>query len=675
MKLKGVVLHKISHKLLSAFVFISLLIGLICYITLRTYTRINDRHDTISTKSLPLVQHLDDMKLHGVQLISSTTELGYILAETRNHNFKAENQENTEVEQVQQTCIDCHRAYENFTQKVDLSLAKNRNNLQQIQQKGMQLHVLSEQFIEANKRVNNTPAALEAKEKLEEIEIAFLNAVDHALENMKTSFHKDQSQLSVAIAKSYRQVLIIGIAALLLSLLLGTLIARSISIPIVHLTHVTKRFSKGDLAVKIIPDSTSEIGTLQSSFNEMAMRIQTLISQLETEVAQTQKAEELLRQSSRRMTLILETAEEGIMGLDVKGKHTFINPMACQLLGYSTEELLGKHHHEYYHHSQKDGTPYPLKKCPIYSTFKTGRTHHSIEVFWTKDGRHFPVELKCYPILEGNTLYGAVVVFNDITERLKAEQQLIEAKNRAVKSDVLKSAFLANMSHEIRTPMNGILGFASILKYGDPTPEEQDKYVSIIEESGNRMLNIINDIIDLSKIEAGLMGVKLVESSINDQLQYIFTFFKPEASEKGINMALKNTLPANQDVILTDREKLFAILTNLVKNAIKFTLQGSIELACIVSSSHEDGTPSELLFSVKDSGIGIPENKQKAVFDRFIQADVSHKLSSQGTGLGLSITKAYVELLGGKIWVESQVDVGSTFFFTLTNKAEFKVQH
>jgi CheY-like chemotaxis protein len=214
------------------------------------------------------------------------------------------------------------------------------------------------------------------------------------------------------------------------------------------------------------------------------------------------------------------------------------------------------------------------------------------------------------------------------------------------------------MSHEIRTPMNGILGFADLLKNPDLTGDEQQKYIRIIEKSGARMLNIINDIVDTSKIEAGLMKVEIKESNINEQIEYIYNFFKPEVDAKGVKLSCKSGLPADEAILKTDREKLFAILTNLVKNAIKYTNEGSIDFGYIKKGNN-------LEFYVKDTGIGIPKDRQSAIFERFIQADISDKYAHQGAGLGLSITKAYIGMLGGKIRVESKEGVGSVFYFTL----------
>ena len=237
-------------------------------------------------------------------------------------------------------------------------------------------------------------------------------------------------------------------------------------------------------------------------------------------------------------------------------------------------------------------------------------------------------------------------------------EDLIRAKERAEESDRLKSAFLANMSHEIRTPMNGILGFADLLKEPGLSADMQREYISIIEKSGQRLLNIINDIIDISIIEAGLTEIHLSETMVVEPLNYILAFFTPEANAKGLKLTVRNSLNPNDTRLITDLEKLYAILINLVKNAVKFTDSGEIEVGC----QRKDDF---LLFYVKDTGIGIPVDRQAAVFERFIQADIEDRMARQGAGLGLAITKAYVEMLGGNLWVESKEGEGSVFCFTL----------
>jgi CheY-like chemotaxis protein/nitrogen-specific signal transduction histidine kinase len=247
---------------------------------------------------------------------------------------------------------------------------------------------------------------------------------------------------------------------------------------------------------------------------------------------------------------------------------------------------------------------------------------------------------------------------NDITERKHAEAELIKAKGQAEESNRLKSAFLTNMSHEIRTPMNGILGFTELLKEPNLTAEEQQDFISTIEQSGERLLNTINSIVDISKIESGMMKVDIKESSINEQIEFIYNFFKPEVENKGIKFFFKNGLQSKEAIIKTDPEKIIALLTNLVKNAIKFTAKGSVEFGYVKKGEY-------LEFFVKDTGVGIPQNQHGIIFERFRQGSESYNRGYEGSGLGLSISKSYVEMLGGEIWVESEEGLGSTFYFTI----------
>jgi CheY-like chemotaxis protein len=204
-----------------------------------------------------------------------------------------------------------------------------------------------------------------------------------------------------------------------------------------------------------------------------------------------------------------------------------------------------------------------------------------------------------------------------------------------------------------------------LLKTPNLSGDEQQLYISVIEKSGERMLNIINDIISISKIESGLMEVRIQESNMNEQIEYVYKFFKPEIEAKGIQFSFKELLSVKEATINTDREKVYAVLTNLVKNAIKFTEKGTIEFGYHIKGNF-------LEFYVKDSGIGVPKDRQEAIFERFIQADIDDKMARQGAGLGLSISKAYVEMLGGKLWVEGEEGKGSLFYFTLPCDAETK---
>lgn len=261
-----------------------------------------------------------------------------------------------------------------------------------------------------------------------------------------------------------------------------------------------------------------------------------------------------------------------------------------------------------------------------------------------------------------------MVSLNDITKRKQTENELIKAKEKAEENERLKTAFLANMSHEIRTPMNGILGFADLLKDLNLRSDEQQKYIEIIEKSGNRLLNIINNIISLSKIESQQIEVSVTDTNVNEQVEFIYQFFKPETEQKKLHLTFQNALSDKDAYIKTDVEKLYAVLTNLVKNAIKFTQTGSIEFGYTLKDKF-------LEFYVKDTGPGIPDEQKEIIFERFRQGSESLSRNYEGAGLGLSISKGYVEILGGKIWVKNnrdvnslngnQINTGSIFYFTL----------
>ncbi len=308
-----------------------------------------------------------------------------------------------------------------------------------------------------------------------------------------------------------------------------------------------------------------------------------------------------------------------------------------------------------------------IKRALHEQDLKTKKKHAEAELRIKNRELIFQIEEKEIQAAELMAANKELTFQNQENEKLTA--QLIAAKEKAEESDRLKSSFLANMSHEIRTPLNGILGFTELLKEPELEDEQKMYYLSVLEKSGARLLNIINDIMCISKIESAQMSVSISEINVNEQMDEIFAFFKPEAEQKGLQIFYRNTMQLNDTYIRTDKEKLFAILTNLLKNAIKFTKKGSIEFgfgsvggrdkACLVS------TNETIEFYVKDTGIGITPDKLGFVFERFRQASESVNRRYEGAGLGLSISKAFVEMLGGTIRIESEFGKGSTIYFTL----------
>ena len=367
-----------------------------------------------------------------------------------------------------------------------------------------------------------------------------------------------------------------------------------------------------------------------------------------------------------KLKTAMDKSEISVVITDRNGIIEYANPFFNKLTGYSPDEYIGK-------------TPGILKSAfhpkefydEMWYTILSGNTWEGEFYNCKKNGEMYWENAIISPIANNkNEITHFVAIKTDITHAKNINSELIIAKERAEESDRLKSAFLANMSHEIRTPMNGILGFTELLKEPDLADDQRKYFIGIIEKSGERLLNIINDIIDISKIESGQMKVKNSGINVNEYLDQILTFFKPEAEAKNIKLICKPGLPAEEAFLETDSEKFYAILINLVKNALKYTETGFVEFG--YNRVAETQCIASLQFYVKDTGIGIPKDRQEAIFERFVQADILDKMARQGAGLGLSISKAYVEMLGGNIRLESEAEDlsggksgGSTFYFTL----------
>jgi len=368
-------------------------------------------------------------------------------------------------------------------------------------------------------------------------------------------------------------------------------------------------------------------------------------------------SEQKLRESEERFNLAMKASNDGIFDRNLVTNEIYYSPKWKSILGFEDHELPNDFSiWENLTQPEDRKKSWEMQQELIFK--KRDRFVMEFKMKH-KDGHWVDILSRAEAVFDENDKAIRIVgTHQDISERKRFEAELVEAKQKAEESDRLKSAFLANMSHEIRTPMNGILGFTRLLQIPGLTGDQQQSYVEIIQKSGDRMLNTVNDIIEISKIDAGQVSVSLGKVNVLKQLNFIYHFFKPEAEKKGMQLVLNTTLPVDESVILTDELKLDSILINLVKNAIKYSYKGTIKISC-------DKKDDKLKFSVKDTGIGIPQNRLEAIFDRFVQADIEDRHVREGSGLGLAIVKSYVDMLGGKIWVESEVDIGSTFYFTI----------
>jgi PAS domain S-box-containing protein len=357
-------------------------------------------------------------------------------------------------------------------------------------------------------------------------------------------------------------------------------------------------------------------------------------------------AEAELLQSYVFSETLLKTIPFGMDIVDETGTVLFQSESFKEIFGKSA---IGNKCWELYRDDKKQ-----CSDCPLFKGITIGKTE-TYESHGVLGNRKFEIS-HTGMLYEGKK--AMLEIFQDITVRIENEKELIRAKEKAEESDRLKSAFLTNMSHEIRTPMNGIIGFTELLKEPNLSSDDQQDFIQTIQISGARMLNTINSIVDISKIESGLMAVDIKVTNINEKTEFIHKFFKPEVETKGMQFLFKNGLSAKEAIIKTDNEKVYGILTNLVRNAIKFTYEGSIEFGYEKNGNY-------LEFFVKDTGVGIPKNQHELIFERFRQGSESHNRGYEGSGLGLSISKSYVEMLGGRIWVESEEGTGSTFYFTI----------
>ncbi len=382
-----------------------------------------------------------------------------------------------------------------------------------------------------------------------------------------------------------------------------------------------------------------------------------------------------LRESEGKANAILDTAVDGIITIDEDGIIQSFNLAAERIFQFSADRVVGKNVSMLMpepYHGNHDGYIANYKETGEKKIIGIGREVEGQR----KDGSIFPLDLSVSEIkLQGKTLFTGIV--RDISERRKADQELkaatLKAEDLAVKAkaaDKAKSEFLASMSHEIRTPMNAILGMADLL---DETAlnDEQKKYVRVFKGAGESLLNIINDILDISKIEADKIVLESIVFDLNEIIDNVkeVMAYNAESKKLKINFTVNPEIPV---ALKGDPGRLRQILFNLCGNAIKFTAEGNISVC--VENNTESKDPGSLLFSVKDSGIGIEKDKKDLIFDRFSQADTSTTRQYGGTGLGLGISKRLVELMGGRIWVESEPGKGSSFYFTLRFGPVVKVE-
>jgi PAS domain S-box-containing protein len=359
----------------------------------------------------------------------------------------------------------------------------------------------------------------------------------------------------------------------------------------------------------------------------------------------------------KKLSIAIEQGPNLVMITDPEGSIEYTNPMFERITGYAYEKVKGKKPN-----ILRPGMMPDEHYKNLWKTIRSGSLWHGEFRNRKKNGSVYWENVFIAPLRNSQgVITNFVSVTEDITEKKKLWNELVAAKEKAEESDQLKTAFLANMSHEIRTPMNGIMGLTELLKEPCLTEQEQQEYIELIQQSGERMMTLINDLLDISLLDAKKTTLNISETSVNKILQKLNGFFLPQAKRKMLDLNLSEGLANEESVILTDMRKLEQIVTNLVQNALKFTSNGQIDFGYRKKNG-------KLEFYVADTGIGISAEMKKKIFERFMQADNSLSRNQEGAGLGLSIVKGFIELLGGDIHVESNEKRGSRFIFTLPYK-------
>ena len=370
------------------------------------------------------------------------------------------------------------------------------------------------------------------------------------------------------------------------------------------------------------------------------------------DISKRKQIEEALKISEEKYRKIFENVQDVFYQADINGLTIDISPSIYRITGYYPEELLGKPISVLYEN--------PEHRNELINKINQDGEVWDFEIrMKTKEGELKYVSLNTHKLFDSNgKQIGLEGSARDITERKKAELELVKAKEKAEESDRLKTAFLNNISHEIRTPMNAISGFTSLLLESEGNSADKAYYAETIQNGTDQLLSIINDIVDISSITAKIVKKDITRVNVFNTLTSILDQFNQKASEKTIQLQFDTQLHDKRVEIMTDQAKLFKIISNLVSNAIKFTYAGKIEMGYYVKKN-------DLEIYVSDTGIGIaPENHQR-IFDTFYQVENTLNRNFEGTGLGLSICKSYIEHLGGKIWLTSKLDEGTVFYFSL----------
>ena len=471
------------------------------------------------------------------------------------------------------------------------------------------------------------------------------------------------------------------LVSIFVTYLISASLLRVITGPLLELADVAGRVSQEEnYTLRAVPRGSDEIARVIRSFNQMLdrvrdrdaalqvsnsgleVRVKERTQELQDEANERERAEDALHEERRILRALIDNVPDFMYVKDVESRFVVGNASLARSVGVpGPEQLLGKTDRDFYAKELADAY---LQNDQNVMRTKQPLFDREEECINEKGDKIFLLTTKVPLLDDRGEVTGIVGVGRNITGRRKAEQEMQRAREAAEAASRAKSEFLANMSHEIRTPLNGVIGMTDLALDTDLTAEQRE-YLETVKMSSDSLLTVINDILDFSKIEAGKIDLEAADFNLRDCLETTLKTLALRADEKGLEL-LCEIAPDVPEVVEGDSSRLRQVLANLVGNAIKFTHKGEVALSVQLAS--KDGDDRLLRFTVSDTGIGIPAEKQKLIFDPFTQADTSTTRKYGGTGLGLTISSRLVNMMGGKIWVESEIGRGTQFHFTVQFK-------